>query len=271
MTETEPRATAQVQICVYERRSLLSLYEETLSSLFSGAWSYTFAFAAGADLIKQRIGTSRERLVASLAEAVRAGINRFEVVGKSSVSAHKTVRVSCELSPLNVDWHRLEDIQAGAPVSRQAQRLIWSFQSRESYVKINRIKRDPVFISIETAYAGAKTPLNSRQLLQDTGPIIQAVGNAQEENYIGFVDAPPVVSVVDALGGQPNKSSRLDSHFDRAHLIVFGPRQMIDAYAAAVRASEPKVAFTTDSLGAAALIAFKDVAQLSNRVPEWHP
>jgi hypothetical protein len=176
-------------------------------------------------------------------------------------------RVTIEFSPLSTEWARVGEFQANLQ-PRSNLRLLSSLQSREDYIRFNRLKRDPTFVSVELA--GVASSARDGLILQFQ-PMLKCLSGQRKEDYIGFIDSVPVPSAKSVIGGLPEKSVRIDKEFDMPHQVVFGPAKLVSEYAKAVTKNSPGIDLLKRAFGSAIAVAFKSMAEARElEMPDWH-
>lgn len=270
MANSTSQLSTFAQLFIYEQRSLASMYGALLRAVCGGVCKTSVAVSSRDGIKRVKAVDGVDNAIERLNAAIQKGFNQFEVVGKSNVGS-MAFRFSCELSPLNADWSKIGEIGADRKCTQQELRLLWSSQSKEDYLRINKLSRDAVFISIESVWEGLDIRQGGKSLVDGFASLLSVTDAVLTRNYIGFIDFSPAMPATIALSGQPEHSKRIDSHFDRPHLVVFGPRLVMKKYIADIRELPAKPKFGTKALGKSDVVWFTDVQQLAKvDLPKWH-
>ena len=256
------------QLYIYDRKSLLPTLLRCLIGLCGdeGEWSLSVISRVGAKKIGKRktLSDAFEKLTA----AFPGGFNHIEITGKEMPAllgkGISHVKIEYEVNPLNRDWAPIGQFDHEG-FARPLRNLLTGLQSLEKYIQSNKRKRCPLFVRIELWFADEmRNSLSiSRQDIVDAfRGLIQSMDGEFSKNYIGFIDPGPM-----------NKSlcSNIDTHFDRPHMVTFGPRAVVEKYAHDVGETKTELDIETEEIGAVILVAFKDWKEVSKvYLPKWH-
>lgn len=262
------------QLYVYDRKSLLPALLRSFIALCgdSGIWNLTGLSKDGVKQIKK--STSLTEIFGKIATAFPDGFNQLEIVGTGS---NKTLakqipktKITYMPSPLNKDWAPIGNNLSPDQYTRPTWLMLMSLSTRESPASM-RVKRQASFLSIEVANLDGPLGVSRKRLSQLFDGMIQTIGEEYTKGYIGYIDPWPVVTAATVMGGQKDQMERMDVYFDKPHLVVFGPSAILQKFADDTAASVSKLDVTSEAIGSATVVAFKDLEEASKAyLPEWH-
>lgn len=266
--------TVFLQAYVYDRTSILPFFAQSLRALFGDSGTWTCAVLSGEGIKKLTSKKSIADCLSKVRESFPQGINQLEITGKNWNWPHGRPALSAtilfEPSLLNKDWASVGEIQP-SDHARPTLRKLWSVESHEGYVLGNKLKRDPVFISIVVKYPTDSKVSTRKTVLTEFEGFIQAIGSAYEKGYIGFIDPRELMPAKTIIGGQPKKSVRMDLKFDMPHMITLGPQSVMGQFHDDIVAQYPKIDLLSEDIGSCKVVAFKDRGELEEiDLPKWH-
>ncbi len=203
----------------------------------------------------------------SVGSVYSGGINYLEFIAGPVPRVGRLARAACRFSPLCDDWKRIPALMSPASVGRKAFSALLSLQSRQEFVHYWSIRRYPIaiLISIED-----NAEMDQDCIPDTIGGMVEMLGGLPAHEFVGFADLHPLLAADEVLGGQSDDCQRMDTYFDRPHLVTFGKRSTLSAYAKAMNKAAPDLGVSYTEIGDAGLVAFRGWPMAEVPPSKWH-